>query len=211
MYKGKLAGSHNHTLATSFHLCKLMTTVEGGAVFTNDDQIAARVRQIRNHGMSAPYEVTNNIHYDYVTFGLNFRITDIQSAIGRVQLKGLEAAAMARNEVARAYIRGMPQFQFQKIPDYATRPSYMLFGMLVDPARRQTLIQAMVSRGIDLRVCWLPAHLQPYHRTIFGKCDLPNAVRLSEEMVCPPIGNGMSLEDADYVVSTVNDIWETIR
>jgi perosamine synthetase len=210
MYKGKLAGSHNHTMATSFHLCKLVTTVEGGAVFTNDHQIASRVRQIRNHGMSAPYDVERNIHYDYVAFGLNFRITDIQSAIGRVQLRGLEAAAKVRNEIARAYILGMPQFQFQKVPDYVTRHSYMLFGMLVDPARRQTLIRAMVSRGIDIRVCWLPAHLQPYHRTLFAGCDLPNAVLLSQEMLCPPIGNGMTLEHAEYVVATVNEIWTKI-
>ena len=210
-YKGKVAGNYNHTSTFSFHMAKAATTIEGGAVLTNNDGIASLIRQIRNHGMSAPYDVKKNIHYDYTAFGLNFRITDIQSAIGRVQFAKIEKTIQLRNQLAKIYMEGMPQFKFQKIPAYATRHPYMFFGMLVEPAKRKKLIDEMVAKGIDIRICWRPAHRQPYHSSLFPNAKFPNSELLSEAMLCPPLGNSMSLEDAHYVVETVNNIWEKIK
>ncbi|KHO46268.1 MAG: pyridoxal phosphate-dependent enzyme [archaeon GW2011_AR3] len=210
-YKGKIAGSYNHTWTTSFHMAKLALTIEGGAVFTNDDKLAELLSQIRNHGMSAPYDVHKNIHYDYTTFGLNFRITDIQSAIGRVQLSRLEDTVKFRNQAARIYMDGMPQFRFQKTPEYQTRHPYMFFGMLVNPNKRMQLIQEMVRNGVDIRICWRTTHLQPYHSQLFKGISLPNSEMLSDTMLCPPLGNDMTLDDTRHVVEVVNKIWGKIK
>ena len=87
----------------------------------------------------------------------------------------------------------------------------MFFGMLVEPAKRKKLIDEMVAKGIDIRICWRPAHRQPYHSSLFPNAKFPNSELLSEAMLCPPLGNSMSLEDAHYVVETVNNIWEKIK
>jgi len=195
-YKDRKIGSFGHTTIFSFHMAKPITTIEGGCVLTNNDNVARKIRMIKNHGMQAKY--------DYGFLGLNFKITDIQSALGRSQLKRLDYFIEKRNKLVEKYKKGLKNCRFQEIPDYVTKHPYMLFGVLVDEDIRDDLNKYLNNNGIDTRICWLPAHRQEYHKTIFSNENLPNSEKISSQIINLPIGNGLSDEEVDYVINTFN-------
>ncbi len=195
-YKGRKIGGFGHTTIFSFHMAKLITTVEGGCVLTDDDEIARKVRMLKNHGMQAKY--------DYGFLGLNFKTTDIQSALGRTQLKRLDYFVEKRNKLVEKYKKGLKNCRFQEIPDYVTKHPYMLFGVLVDSGIRDDLNKYLNNNGVDTRICWLPAHQQEYHKTIFSNENLPNSEKIAQEIINLPMGNGLTEEDVDYVINTFN-------
>jgi len=209
-YKGESIGSFGHTSIVSFHIAKSVATAEGGAILTNDGEIAAKLRRIRNHGMSAPYNASKNIHYDYVDFGLNFRITDIQSAIGRSQLKKLDTLIQKRKKIVDYYKSELKEYvKFQSIPDYVTLHPYLFFGITAkDEQERNALAKHLLENGVDIRICWLPAHKQPYHSKLFPNENLPNSEALSKTQITLPLGNGLPMEQAEYVAKTVKSFFE---
>jgi perosamine synthetase len=199
-YKGRKIGSFGHTTIFSFHMAKLITTVEGGCVLTNNDEIAKKIRMLKNHGMQA--------RYDYGFLGLNFKTTDIQSALGRTQLKRLDYFVEKRNKLAEKYKRGLKNCRFQEIPDYVTKHPYMLFGALVNPEIRDDLNKYLNDNGVDTRICWLPAHEQEYHNKIFPNEILPNSEKIASQIINLPMGNGLTEEEVDYVINTFNNYFK---
>lgn len=197
-YKGKTIGSFDHTTIISFHMAKLTPTVEGGCLLTQNDELATRMKRIRNHGMDGPYH--------YVCFGLNFRITDIQSAIGRSQLAKLPRIIEHRQALVRRYkdgLRGLVEFQSE--PSFVTAHPYMIFAIfLPDRAIRDRVNIYLNSQGIDTRICWVPAHLQPYHKRLFATQErFPNADLLAGRTLSLPLGNALSSAEVDTVVDAV--------
>ena len=203
VYKNRKIGSFNHTSIFSFHIAKTITTVEGGVITTNDDKIAENCRLIRSHGMKDKY--------NHITIGSNFRITDIQSAMGRIQLKKVETFLKRRNELASIYMRMLKNIvQFQKIPDYVTIHPWMLFGVLVDTKKRDRIREKLKENGIDTRVCWRPVHQQPFHRKLFSG-SFPNSEEIASRIINLPIGNKFSKEDIKYVSTKFIEIYEGIE
>ncbi|MGI0130132.1 MAG: DegT/DnrJ/EryC1/StrS family aminotransferase, partial [Thermoplasmata archaeon] len=194
-YRERAVGSGDHATVFSFHIAKQVTTVEGGAVVTNDPDLAARCRLVRNHG-EGPEK------YVHVALGLNFRPTDIQSAIGVVQLRRAEGFLQLRAEIARRYRESLSQYlQFQSVPEYVSRPTWMIFLALCrDGAERDGYLRWLKSHGIDTRVPWPPVHSQPYYVGRFGPSALPAAEAAYSRVLSLPIGNGMSLEQIRDVV-----------
>ncbi|MHA1251555.1 MAG: DegT/DnrJ/EryC1/StrS family aminotransferase [Candidatus Helarchaeota archaeon] len=203
-YKHKLVGNFDHTTIFSFHMAKLCTTVEGGCILTNDEKINELCRLIRNHGMKRPY--------DHQIYGLNFRITDIQSAIGRVQLKKLPKFINNRNKIAKKYMQELKNFvKFQKIPDYVSIHPWMIFSILVDEDKRDILNKKLNSADIETRICWKPAHLQPYISKYIKYDKYPNAEFLYKKVINLPIGNAMNEEQVDYVIEVLLNSLSTIK
>lgn len=198
-YKNKKVGSFNHLTILSFHMAKTLTTIEGGCILTNDDKLARVCRMVRNHGMQA--------RYDYACFGLNFRITDVQSAIGRAQLRKLNYYLDKRNEFAERYKKSLQNVKFQQIPNYVTKHPWMLFGVLVDKRIRNDLVRYLNKNGVDTRVCWLPTHKQVYHSKIFSNIALPNSEEIASKIINLPMGNGLIKEDVDYVINVFNNFF----
>lgn len=194
-YKNKKIGSFEHTAILSFHMAKLVTTIEGGCIVTGDNKIAEKCSMIRNIGMQAKY--------DYKCFGLNLRITDVQSAIGRAQLKKIDKYLELRNKLAKVYKEGLgDSVDYQEIPDYVTLHPYMLFGVLVkNKNKRDAIIENLNQNNIGTRICWPPTHNQEYHSTIF-KGSYPNAELLGSRIINLPMGNALTEEDVRYVVAT---------
>ena len=191
-YKHKKIGSFDHTSILSFHMAKLMSTIEGGCLTTNDDAVAEKCKMIRNHGMQG--------RYDYAVFGLNSRITDIQSAIGLEQLKKLDRHLELRNKLAKQYMDGLKGLvEFQQIPDYVTLHPWMIFGVLTEAKKRDAINKLLNDNGIGTRICWLPAHKQAYHSKLF-KGSYPNAEQIASRIINPPMGNALAKEDVDYVI-----------
>lgn len=198
-YKGKKLGSFDHTTIFSFHMAKTITTIEGGCITTNDDEISKKCRMIRNHGMQATY--------NYGMHGLNFKTTDIQSAIGKEQLKKISKYLAVRNKIANIYTKELKNFgEFQHVPEYVTSHSRMLFGILVEKDKRDEINKKLNGNGIDTRICWPPAHKQNHHSKIFTNENLPNAEYISSKIINLPMGNGLTENSVNYVTEKFREI-----
>lgn len=198
MYKNKKIGSFNHTSVFSFHMAKQLTTIEGGCIVTNDKEVAERCYMIRNHG----FDLNKRAEYIHRCFGLNFRITDLQAAIGREQLKKLDDAIKHRNKLVQIY-REELDFELQQIPDYVSLHPYMFFGILTE--NREKLVNRLLENNIEVKLCWLPAHMQPYHSKIFDS-NYENAEYIYSRILCLPMGNAITEEDIKKVIEVIKNV-----
>ena len=197
-YRTTRLGNFDHLTIFSFHIAKQVTTVEGGAIQTNRDDIVDRLRLVRSHGEGKE-------KYVHVELGLNFRPTDIQSAIGLAQLKKADHYIELRDRIAKRYMHALgDHLTFQRVPPYATRPTWMILMVLAaSKAERDALNAHLNQHGVDTRIPWPPIHRQPYFRARFGAVDCPVADRTFDRALSLPIGNAMTEEDVDYVIETV--------
>lgn len=204
-YKGKKIGSFGHTSIFSFHMAKVVTTVEGGAVVTDDPKIADLIRRMRNHGRSELYQPRKHgTEYHFEGFGLNLRINDVLSAIGRVQLKKISKFLKQRNMLANFYKKNLGDiFEFQKVPDYVTVHPNMIFPILTDKKRRDEINRKLLEAGIGTRITWLPAHKQKWHQKQYKNLKLKNAEEIASRVISIPIGNKITLKQAARVVETL--------
>ena len=199
-YRGRPIGSFSHPVAGSFHMAKLIAAAEGGCVMVQDDELALKLRRIRNHGMARQYE--------FVTFGLNLRITDVQSATGRVQLRKLPRMLEHRERLVQQYKQGLRGLvEFQEIPSYVTTHPHMIFSVFFSDRKVRDEVNAHLNQqGIDTRICFPPVHKQPYHQPLFAdQGPFPNAEDRAERVLSLPMGNGLTSEDVDYVVQTLKE------
>jgi perosamine synthetase len=194
-YRGRRVGASDHTTVFSFHIAKQMTSVEGGAVVTHDREVAARSRLIRSHG-----EGTEK--YVHVAFGLNFRPTDLHSAIGTVQLKKVDRYLALRNDFARRYRDFLaPYLRFQEVPAFVTQPTWMIFmALAADHEERDAYVRWLSAHGIDTRIPWPPVHAQPYYVRQFGASIFPSADDAYARVLSLPMGNGLAPEQVQSVV-----------
>jgi len=202
-YRSKAVGDYDHTTVFSFHIAKQLTTVEGGAVVTNNSQVASRSRLVRSHGEGPD-------KYVHVALGLNFRPTDLQSAIGVVQLQKADRFLRLRDEIARMYRESLHRFlDFQEVPEFVTRPTWMIFLALCrDTTERNAYVQWLNSHGVDTRIPWPPVHAQPYYVERFGPSAFPAADAAYARVLSLPIGNGMSLEQVRDVIDCSTSFFE---
>jgi perosamine synthetase len=192
-YNGKKTGGFGHLAIFSFHIAKICTAIEGGAITTDSEEIYNNLIMIREHGMLKKY--------DYEVFGLNFKSTDINCALGYSQLLRINKFFEHRNNLVNRYkenLKNLP-VDFQKIPDYVSAHPYMIFGTLVPPDKRDLLNEELNKAGIDTRICWIPCHKQMYHSQLFANISLPNSEMIASKIINPPMGNRLTLSDVDYI------------
>jgi len=182
----------------SFYPSKNMTTGEGGMITTNDDDIARRCRLIRHHGMDQQY-----LHE---TLGYNFRMMDLQAAVGSVQLTRLEtfvAQRIANAGYLTTRLRGVT------LP-YAPagyRHAYHQYTVRVPGGQRDRLSAGLTERGIGNRIYYpLPVHWQPYYRKLGYTCSLPEAERACQEVLSLPVHPALTPEELSRIVEAVNEI-----
>jgi len=193
-YKGRRVGSFNHTAIFSFHVAKTLTTVEGGCVVTNTEEIDKRCKLIRSHGMLPK----GRGEYLHALFGLNFRTTDIQSAIGKAQLKKVDGFLMQRNKIAEIYKKNLrDHFNFQYVPDYVSLHPYMIFQLICASQKIRDNIRENLERNeVDYRICWKPVHLQePFEQGL----KFSNSEWAWKNSISIPIGNVMPEDLAEFV------------
>ncbi|MCI4335639.1 MAG: DegT/DnrJ/EryC1/StrS family aminotransferase [Thermoplasmata archaeon] len=202
-YNKNPLGNYDHVTIFSFHIAKQVTTVEGGAIQTNRDDLVEKMRLVRSHGEGKE-------KYVHVELGLNFRPTDIQSAIGSAQLKKAGHYLELRDRIAQQYMRELGHWlTFQKVPSYATRPTWMIFMVLAkDKAQRDAFNAYLNAHGVDTRIPWPPVHHQPYFQARFPPQDCPVADRTFDRALSLPIGNAMTQSDVDYVIDVARRFFE---
>jgi dTDP-4-amino-4,6-dideoxygalactose transaminase len=202
------ACAHAAIAVFSFHPVKAITTGEGGAIVTNDALLAERCRRLRDHGLErgtgeGPWA------YELHEPGLNYRLTDIQAALGLVQLGRLGEFVDRRRRLAALYDRALAA-----VPAVApvgprphTRSAYHLYAVRVPAALRRPLYERLRARGIGVQVHYAPVHLQPYYRRRLGTRPgtLPAAEALAREELSLPCFPGMAEEAVFEVVAALGE------
>lgn len=181
-----LSDGYSWTRCFSFHAAKLLTTVEGGCVSTDDPDEAYALRCIRCHGEDPEVKGL------YLRRGLNLKPTDIAAAVGLAQLERLPQAIWNRNRIARLYREELGDLvRYQRVPDYVETHPYMMFTVGVDNPVELALY--LKTQGVDTRVGWEPLKW------------LPGATAISETVLALPIYNTMTEREALYVVEKVKE------
>ncbi len=192
--------------AFSFHPVKAMTTGEGGAVTTEDPGLARRLRLFRTHGITregiAPGPHDGDWYYEMQALGFNYRITDIQCALGLSQLGRLDGWVARRNEVAARYRELLADEERVELPPSAAAGSlhgYHLFPVRVRAGAeaRHATFEALRAAGIGVQVHYIPVYRLPYYRDRLGyrQDACPNADRLYSGLISLPMFP--ALEDGD--------------
>ena len=198
--------THSDMCCFSTHPVKPITTGEGGVVTTNDDELAARLRRFRSHGIIRRPE-HGEWFYDIAEVGFNYRMTDIQAALGASQLGRIDEFIERRNDIALAYRRelsGLPIELPPSAPDGA-RHGYHLFPIAVE--NRAAVFHALRDRGIGVQVHYVPVHHHPISAHMgFGVGDLPVCDALYERLISLPIHPGLLDQDQRVVVDVLSDL-----
>jgi perosamine synthetase len=212
-YKGQLVGAGADAVIFSLHARKLVTTGEGGMILTNDHELASRLRSLRQQGMSISDDKRHasrpSTIEEYPEVGYNFRMTDIQAAIGLVQLGRLPDMVKRRRELARRYFKGLLNHPFLTPPlepeGYESNwQSYMVELLRGSAFDRNGLMDALFDRGIPTRRGIMASHLEPPYRHL--NVSLPVTERMTKNCLLLPMHNGLSDDQADYVLAILTDL-----
>lgn len=197
--RGKPVGTFGSLGIFSFHPRKSITTGEGGAIVTNDSELAARCRQWRNHGQSVA-----GGKREFTFAGLNYRMTEIQAAIGRVQLGKLSEILRKRRELAGEYLEQLAGSAALALPRAAGEHTWQTFMVVLDDdIDREALIARLSQRGIEAGPGSISGHRLAVYRERFGyaAAELPESDRLDRQGLALPLYAAMQECDAHQCVS----------
>lgn len=211
-YAGRPVGCGEQADITvfSFHPVKIVTTGEGGLLTTNDAALAERLRRLRSHGITrdpallqAPGQ--GGWYYEQLELGFNYRMTDIQAALGVSQLERLEAFIARRRGLVERYRERLAALPVGLIADQAQAESaWHLFPIRVDEGRRDQVFAGMRAAGIGVNLHYIPVHLQPYYRYLgFAHGAFPEAERYYAQALSLPLYADLSDEQQARVVQTL--------
>ena len=212
--KGRAVGTLADVTALSFHPVKLITTGEGGAVLTDDPDVHARVTELRSHGMvlerSRLTRDDGPWYMEMQSLGFNYRITDIQCALGRSQLRKLPRFLARRRAIADSYDRGLSSISGLDLPGRrkGAESAWHLYVVRVsEPSRRRRFFEALWRSAIGVQVHYLPVYRHPYYQDLGypeGMC--PRAEDFYARAVSLPIFPGLTDSDVERVIETVNAV-----
>jgi len=214
-YRGvPVSGGWAHASVFSFHAVKIITTAEGGLVTTDDAALARRVALLRSHGMTRdPAEMTRLPEgpwvYEQRWLGFNYRMTDVQAALGASQITRLSDMQKRRQRLAQRYdelLAALPLVRPIELPDRVS--SLHLYVVEIDEAHcataRATVFNRLRSAGIGVNVHYIPIHLQPYWRDRgFGTGDFPNAEAYYHRALSLPLFPAMTDGQQDTVAGAL--------
>jgi len=211
-YKDRVIGGDAALACFSFHPRKVVTTGDGGMIVTNDGGLDQEFRLLRQHGMSVPDRVRHESHTvifeEYRGLGYNYRMTDIQAAVGRVQLRRLPEMLSQRRALAAEYdaaIGEHPHLQPPFVPDYA-HPNYQSYPVRVAPSSpiaRNDLMQALLDRGIATRRGVMNVHREPAYASVYPSLSLPESEAATDEVIMLPLFAEMSAGQVDFVIDAL--------
>ncbi len=213
-YRGEKIGScrYSDAVVFSFHAIKSITTGEGGMVVTNQEPIAQSVRRFRSHGITPDTSEAEPWRYEQRELGYNYRMTDVQAALGASQLKKLDAFIARRTELAARYDQGLRGLPLQ-LPhrDAASSSAWHLYPIqIVHRERaepRRTLFVELRKHGIRTQVHYIPIHTQPFYRALgFRDGQFPVAERYYEGALSLPLFVDLTESDQNRVIEIVGSI-----
>ena len=195
----------------SFHPVKIITTGEGGMALTNDANLAERMRRLRSHGIVRDEAIQAREgpwYYEQTELGFNYRMTDIQAALGMSQMSRLDAFIAARRKLASRYNGLMADLPL-RVPGHEAEGAsawHLYVVCLHEAGRRREVFQRLCHSGIGVNVHYIPVHLQPYYRRLgFGQGYCPVAEDYYARAITLPLHPGMNEADQDHVVSALRE------
>lgn len=219
-YRGKPAGGHGNIAVYSFHPIKNVTTGEGGMVTCYDEGLAGALRLLRFHGIERDawkrYGKGGTPHYDIREPGYKYNLTDIQAAIGVVQLGKVESLNARRAALAARYLsglRGVAGIDLPVSPPYPHAHSWHLFIVKAASLDRDAFIGKLAEYNIGVGLHFPPCHLLSFVRERYGtkEGDLPGCERAGSRILSLPLFPGMADADVDYVCAAVREILAEAR
>lgn len=218
-YKNTKVGSCRYSDMTvfSFHPVKIVTTGEGGIVLTNNKELYEKLKLYRSHGITRDsdlmtQEADGPWYYQQIELGFNYRMTDMQAALGCSQMDSLDEFVARRRYLVKRYnekLKGLPL----RIPyqDEATNPSWHIYIIMVDFTKvklsKKEIFARMRDRGIVLNLHYIPVHTQPYYQKLgFQKGDFPVSEKYYEEAITLPLYYDLTDEQQDEVIEALKEV-----
>jgi len=209
-YNGNKCGSLGDVACFSFFSNKNMTTGEGGMITTEDDALSKKIRLMRSHGMTSLTLDRYKGHafsYDVIELGYNYRIDEIRSALGLVQLNKLEANNQKREVLTNRYRKNLAEINWLSSPfkNQSNKPAYHLFPILCPKVKREDFMKYLRSRGIQTSIHYPPVHLFSFYRQNFStkEGDLPLTEAIARKEVTLPMSPILTIENIDRIVEEI--------
>lgn len=200
----------------SFHPVKIITSAEGGMATTNCANIAQKMKRLRSHGITAEQEHMTEIshgpwYYQQIELGFNYRMTELQAALGLSQLAELEHFVKKRNQLATRYNDAFTELAISPLSqDTSCYSAYHLYIIkLPTPNKEQhkLLVEALRAKQIFAQIHYIPVHLQPYYQKLgFSQGDFPQAENYYQQALSLPLYPDLTLEEQTYVINTVKSL-----
>jgi UDP-4-amino-4,6-dideoxy-N-acetyl-beta-L-altrosamine transaminase len=222
-YRGEPVGNCRHSAITvfSFHPVKIITTGEGGLATTNNLQLARTMAELRSHGIvrepqrfeqppAGPWV------YEQQQLGFNYRITDLQAALGLSQLQRLDAIVAERNRQLQTYremLAALP-VRLLEVPNDVLSAVHLAVIRLegASPVHHRQVFEGLRAHGIGVQLHYSPVHLQPYYRRLgFGEGQFPQSEAYATSAISLPLFPGLSAEEQQRVAAALNQELETLR
>ena len=217
-YKGKRIGAISELTAFSFYATKTVTTGEGGMITTESEDLARRLQVMRLHGIARDawkrYSSEGSWFYEVLDTGYKYNLTDLQSALGIVQLAKCDQMASARNRIADRYTAAFQCLDSVETPQVPTdrTTSWHLYVLRLHLDRlridRGQFIHELADHGVSTSVHFIPLHLQPAYQRHYGyrAGDLPVAEREYQRSLSLPIFSGMRDQEIEHVIWAVSEV-----
>ena len=202
-YKGKLLGTFGDLTCLSFFANKIMTTGEGGAVLTNDETLAERCRVLRDHGMS------KEIRYKHIDLGYNYRMTNLQAAIGLAQIERLPETLKKRRKQMDFYYELIDEIEGVSVRPFSNwcEPVHWLTTIELDPCfSRDEILAKLKNRGIDCRQMINPVHHAMHFKKFWMDQSFPVSIMKSKNSLHLPSSSNLTLPNIEFIVNELKNI-----
>lgn len=215
-YMGEPVGNSRYSEITifSFHPVKIITSAEGGMALTSDAQLAQRMQRLRSHGITRDPALMTHApdgpwYYQQIELGFNYRMTELQAALGSSQLAKLDEFVARRRELANRYdtlLSALPLTLPGRVPDADS--AWHLYTIRVQPERcavpHRQVFERLLNARLGVNLHYIPVHLQPYYRQLgFNAGDLPQAEHYYAQAISLPLFPDLSDEQQDYIARCV--------
>ena len=213
-YKGRKLGSFADIAIVTFHPVKHITTGEGGVALTNNKNFYEKLKIVRNHGIIKKPE-KGGWYYEVKEPSFNFRITDIQCALGISQLKKIDRFLKRRREIIAKYNKAFKDVKEIILPtekNYLKTARY-IYPIQVKKQNRKKVFSNLQEQGIGIQIHYMPLHLHPFYKKRFEykKGDFPIAEEYYERAITIPLFPKMTNREVDYVIKSVKKAVENDR
>ena len=219
-YHNKFVGSGQYSDITvfSFHPVKIITTAEGGMALTNDSELALKLNLHRSHGVTRDPALMTHAsdgpwYYQQVALGYNYRMTELQAALGLQQMKRLNDFVSARHRLADRYNAELCNLPVQlpyQLPN--TYSGLHLYVIRVDQAIHRQVFEALRENGLGVNLHYIPVHTQPYYQAMgFAYGDFPAAEQYYREAISIPMFHGMTEDQQTQVIDTLKSVLESFQ
>jgi dTDP-4-amino-4,6-dideoxygalactose transaminase len=211
VYKGKKTGKLADASTFSFHGTKNLTTGEGGALVTDNDEIAKRVKILREKGTDKYSFLTDNRtrgYYEYVDIGNSYVQSNILGALGVSQLAKLERMNTRRRGIANYYLESFKKIQaldYLRITN-KSESNWHIFGILVPPSEKYWIMDALRAEGVMVNVHYTPLHRNKYYQHLACDKEMPGAMEFFGKLLRLPIYPGLTDDEIEQTVTAVKKV-----